>query len=170
MEALASSRPESNVKQPLQPMPKHFWPQKFKSRSASLTSQAAAAVGSFVGSAFAWGLEPKLAELIRLPKENFLEIVSGRISALVIVMKSVMRLAGAENVPRMQYKSMGHSVSPFRAWCQRRTTHPKQPPAPRMEQQEYLNMSFQQLTKGLSCFSQLPPFALELAFTQTGSF
>ena len=54
-------------------------------------SQAAVPSTSFFGSTF---LGPKLAELIRLPKENFFEMVSGRISALVIVMKSVMRLAG----------------------------------------------------------------------------
>ena len=54
---------------------------------------------TFISSTFAWGLEPKLAELIRLPKENFLETVSGRISALVIVMKSVMR---ALQGPRMR--------------------------------------------------------------------
>ena len=52
-----------------------------------------------VGSAFAFGLAAKLAELIRLPKENFLvQMVSGRISALAIVMKLVMRLAGARQL------------------------------------------------------------------------
>ena len=73
-------------------------------------------------------MAPKLAELTLVLKENFFDSASPRISALTIVMKFVMRLAGHDKNVDSQWN--GNSVSPCHAWCRRRPTLPKQPRAP----------------------------------------